>query len=142
MFSFHHVPQQLQDKALGEAWRVLKPGGHLYVLDPLPGGSMSEVMAPLDDETEVRTLSQARLDRLVSGELFSLLSRAEYTTEQATADFESYLDGIIAVDPRRAEHLSSVRSQMEASFSRLGRKTADGVLLEQPCVAYQFQKRD
>ncbi len=140
MFSFHHVPQSLQDAALDETWRVLKPGGRLHVVDPRPGGSMSEVMAPLDDETEVRTLSQARLDRLAGAGRFSLLAKTEYAIMRATADFESYLEGVIAVDPRRAERLPSGRAEMEASFARLGKKTEDGVLLEQPCVAYHFEK--
>lgn len=140
MFSFHHVPQHLQDEALDEAFRVLKPGGRLHVLDPRPGGSMSEVMAPLDDETEVRTRSQARLDRLAKGGRFKPLAVTDYVTRRKTPDFETYLKGIVAVDPRRGAKLPAVRASMQAAFERLGEATEDGVLLEQPCVAYHFEK--
>ncbi|MGI9418642.1 MAG: methyltransferase domain-containing protein [Geminicoccaceae bacterium] len=140
MFSFHHVPQPLQNAALDEVWRVLKPGGRLHVLEPLPGGPMSEVMAPLDDETEVRTRSQALLDDLPAHGCFSLRSRQEYAMAYRTADFETYLKGVIAVDPRRARLLPSVRGVMEEAFQRLGQPTDDGVLLEQPCVAYHLEK--
>lgn len=140
MFSFHHVPSALQDRALEEAWRVLRPGGRLHVLEPLPGGPMSEVMQPLDDETEVRTRSQARLDRLADCGRFALLSKTDYAVSYKSANFESYLSDIIAVDPRRAEKLPAVRAGMAATFDRLGKKTEDGVLLEQPCIAYHFKR--
>jgi len=140
MFSFHHVPLALQDEAIGEAWRVLKPGGRLHVVDPRPGGAMSEVMAPLDDETEVRTRSQARLDVLADKGRFSLRSKTDYSIGRATPDFAAYLESVIAVDPRRADKLPAVRAEMEAAFKKLGQPTDDGMLLEQPCVAYHFEK--
>lgn len=140
MFSLHHVPLPLQDEAIDETFRVLKPGGRLHVVDPLPGGPMSEVMAPLDDETEVRTRSQARLDALAGQGRFSLQSKISYAIGQTTPDFQSYLDSIIAVDPRRAAKLPEVRAEMEAAFARLGVPTDDGILLEQPCVACHFSK--
>lgn len=142
MFSFHHVPDALQEEALDEAWRVLKPGGRLHVLDPRPGGPMSQVLAPLDDETGVRTKSQARLDKLADQGRFSLLSKLDYKITRATPDFESYLSGMIAVDPRRAEKLPAVRAEMEAVFERVVRRTDDGIVLEEPCVAFHFQKID
>lgn len=142
MFSFHHVPLQLQDQALGEVWRVLKSGGRLHVLDPRPGGPMSQVLAPLDDETEVRTKSQLHLDGLADEGRFSLMSKLDYAITRTTTDFESYLSNVIAVDPRRADKLPAVKADMEATFERVVRRTDDGVVLEEPCVAYHFQKID
>lgn len=140
MFSFHHIPLDLQDRALTEAHRVLGSGGRLHVLEPRPGGPMSEVMRPLDDETLVRTESQARLDRLDGQRAFSLASKVDYEMITRSADFQTYLEGVVAVDPRRAALLPEVRDEMQATFDRLGRKIADGVELPQPCVAYHFQK--
>ena len=82
MFSFHHVPDGLQEGAIAEAFRVLKPKARLHVLEPRPGGPMSEVLAPLDDETEVRTKSQARLDRLADHGAFRC-SRRSITSSRA-----------------------------------------------------------
>lgn len=140
MFSFHHVPAAVQDEALDEAWRVLRPRGRLHVLEPRPGGPMSEVLAPLDDETEVRTASQARLDRLSDHGRFSLLSKVDYVMRRVIPDFQAYLDGMIAVAPRRAEKLPDVRAGMQATFDRVGKPVDDGIMVEEPCVAYHFEK--
>jgi SAM-dependent methyltransferase len=134
------VPDDLQEVALAEAWRVLKSGGRLHFTEPRPGGPMSDVMAALDDETEVRTKSQARLDQLVDKGRFELRSKRDYSIGRATPDFDTYLQSIIAVDPRRAEKLPEAKAQMEAMFERLGERTEEGILLEQPCVAYHFEK--
>lgn len=140
MFSFHHVPDGLQEGAIAEAWRVLRPNGRLHVLEPRPGGPMSQVLAPLDDETEVRTKSQARLDALAVRGRFALRSKVDYVIARKTPDFDSYLAAMIAVDPRRAEKLPAVREEMEAAFASVTRRTDDGVVLEEPCVAYHFER--
>ena len=142
MFSFHHVPHSLQEAALDETWRVLKPKARLHVVDPLPHGPMSDVLAPLDDETEVRTKSQARLDKLAEKGRFSLLSKVDYAMALKVPDFDSYVDGMIAVDPRRALKLPSVREEMRVAFEKGAKRTDDGVLVEEPCVAYHFEKVD
>ena len=52
--SLHHVPVEGQDKAIAEAARALKPGGLLYVSEPVAEGPLFELIKPIDDETEIR----------------------------------------------------------------------------------------
>lgn len=140
MFSMHHIPDNLQDQALAEAHRVLKPSGRLHVVEPRPFGTMTEAMADLDDETDVRTKSQERLGKLAAQGGFELRSELEYGINYKSADFQAFVDSIVAVDPRRAKALPAVRAKMEAMFHRVSERVEDGFLLEQPCVAYHFEK--
>jgi SAM-dependent methyltransferase len=140
MFSFHHIPLDLQHEALLEAHRILKPSGRIHVVEPRPYGSMTEVMIDLVDESHVLNHSQSRLDQLAEQESFSRVSQEDYAISLRTPDFETFLNGIIAVDPRRAEKLPSVRSNLEAAFHRVANKTDDGFTLDQPCVAHHFEK--
>lgn len=48
--SLHHVPLPLLSQVLGEVARVLRPGGHLYVSEPVYGGALNEVIRVIDDE--------------------------------------------------------------------------------------------
>ncbi len=138
MFSFHHIPLDLQEKALEETYRVLKPSARMHVVEPRPYGAMAEVMRDLADETDVLTESQTRLDRLAGQGHFSRLSQTEYFINVHTPDFERFLDRIIAVDPGRAEKLPAVRSNMEEAFHRHAMKSERGFTLRQPCMAHHF----
>ncbi|MGI9493790.1 MAG: class I SAM-dependent methyltransferase [Geminicoccaceae bacterium] len=140
MFSFHHIPLDLQEEALCEARRILKPTGRMHVVEPRPFGSMTEVMIDLVDESHVLNHSQRRLDELAEQGHFSRVSQKEYAISLRTPDFETFLNGIIAVDPNRAEKLPSVRSDVEAAFHRVANKADDGFTLDQPCVAHHFKK--
>lgn len=61
-YSLHHIPAEQMANALVEAARVLKPGvGFLYVLEPLPTGTLDALYRPFHDEMEVRTLAYAAL---------------------------------------------------------------------------------
>ena len=62
--SLHHMPTPAA--ALAEAARALKPGGLLYVMEPVPSGNYHEATKLVNDETEVRT--QAWRDLLAIGE--------------------------------------------------------------------------
>ncbi|WP_454917372.1 class I SAM-dependent methyltransferase [Xanthobacter sediminis] len=61
--SLHHVPVGRMDAALAEAARVLRPGGVLYVSEPVARGPFDEIMRTFHDEAEVRAAAQAALGR-------------------------------------------------------------------------------
>lgn len=63
--SLHHVPPQAMARALVETARVLRPGGHLYVSEPVYGGAFNDVMRLFNDEGEVRAAAQAALDAAI-----------------------------------------------------------------------------
>ena len=42
--SLHHVPLDVMDQALTEVARVLRPGGHLYVSEPVYEGALNEIV--------------------------------------------------------------------------------------------------
>jgi ubiquinone/menaquinone biosynthesis C-methylase UbiE len=69
MRSFHHVPREDLDAALVEARRVIRPGGAVYVAEPLAEGNFFELTRLVDDETEVRAAAQAALARASSAGL-------------------------------------------------------------------------
>jgi SAM-dependent methyltransferase len=60
--SLHHVPLPLQAQALAEAARVLRPGGHLYVSEPVYAGPLNEIVRLFNDEGRVRAAAQATVD--------------------------------------------------------------------------------
>lgn len=64
--SLHHVPLDVMDQALTEVARVLRPGGHLYVSEPVYEGALNEIVRLYNDEGIVRAAAQAALDRALA----------------------------------------------------------------------------
>lgn len=60
--SLHHVPLDLMGEALGEAARVLKKGGHLYISEPVYGGAFNDIIKTYNDEGAVRAAAQGAVD--------------------------------------------------------------------------------
>lgn len=65
--SLHHVPQAQMDAALDELARVLRPGGWLYVSEPVYDGPLNDVVRLYNDEGQVRAAAQHALDRALDG---------------------------------------------------------------------------
>ncbi len=140
IFSFHHVPLAVQGSAIDEAYRVLRSNGRLHVVDPRPVGTMTDVLKFVDDETEVRSRSQQRLERLNTRDGFQRLSKQVYTIERLYANFEDLARHVVLVDAERRKRLHDVEPAMRKAFARLGSHTGKGTTLLQPCVSYHFQK--
>lgn len=64
--SLHHVPLGRMDDALAEAARVLKPGGWLYVSEPVYAGPLNELIKLFNDEGVVRAAAQMALDHALA----------------------------------------------------------------------------
>ena len=117
--SLHHVPAESMDAALAEAARVLRPGGTLYVTEPIAEGSGHELVRMVDDETEVRRLAQEALAR-ASDAGFEPVAHRRYAGRTVIASAEAYGERIVGIDPRRAARWAEVRDEFVAAFDRLG----------------------
>lgn len=89
--SLHHIPMDGMDQALAEAARVLKPGGTLYVSEPVYAGAFNAIVRLFNDEGVVRAAAQRALDRML---VDTAHWQAEDTVGFATAvtytDFDTF----------------------------------------------------
>lgn len=140
VFSFHHVPADMQRTVLAEAARVLTEGGTLIAIEPLPTGPMSEVLSPIEDETVVRTNSQALL--AASPAPFVLEETVPYEIARTHADLEAMILDAVEVDAARAERAAQpdVVAAVAERFARLAAPVEGGFELRQPCKLYRFRK--
>lgn len=139
MFSFHHIPVEVHDQALAEATRVLRPGGRLHIVEPLPEGCINDPMKLIDDETYVQTRSHARIKALASEGHYTLLDETSYELSYHYDGFDKFVDSIVGVDPARAAKLPAVRAEMEEMFYKYAVVDDGKYQFVSPCTAYHFQ---
>jgi hypothetical protein len=123
--SLHHVPVDSMSPALGEAARVLRPGGALYVQEPLARGAAFELLRPVDDETAIRAAALQALDAATAGPLTRVESR-ETVLAVRHADTAALRTRMVSVDPARATTFDARHDELDAAFKRLGRPAGGG----------------
>lgn len=88
--SLHHVPLPLMVRALGELARVLRPGGHLYVSEPIYDGELNEVIRLFNDEGVVRAAAQAALDVALVNGAWEQVAERRFEMPVHFADFADF----------------------------------------------------
>lgn len=137
--SLHHVEVDVMEAALGEARRILKPGGILYVSEPLAHGPHFELMAPVHDETEVRAKAQTTLDN-AENLGFEKIDEITHTHMVKLADFAAFAERMLRINPGRADEFQKLEANLKKLFNSLGEKGSNGVEFAQPMVVRIFKK--
>lgn len=88
--SLHHVPQQLMPRALAEIARVLRPGGHLYVSEPVYDGALNDVIRLFNDEGVVRAAAQAALDAALATGAWEQIAERRFEMPVRFRDFAEF----------------------------------------------------
>jgi SAM-dependent methyltransferase len=88
--SLHHVPLPLMGRALAQAARVLKPGGLLYVSEPVYAGPFNDLVRLYNDEGRVRAAAQDAVDAALAGGAWRQQVEVRFATESTFRDFDDW----------------------------------------------------
>ena len=137
--SLHHVPTEYMAAALGEAMRVVKPSGTVYVAEPIAAGSGFEIHAPIDDETLVRAAAYEAIQCATSQGLTGT-REIFYDTVYYYENFAAFKEELIRIEPSRRAPFESIEAELKKNFERLGVPEESGIRFDQPMRVNVLEK--
>ncbi len=129
--SLHHVPMPAMGQALAEVARVVRPGGHLYVSEPVYDGPLNDVVKLYNDEGMVRAAAQAAIDAALLTGRWTQQAQRRFAMARHFADFAEFERRMI--QQTYADHRldAGTLAEVRRRFERHGNGPA-GVVFEQP----------
>lgn len=140
--ALHHVPAPQMGPGLAEAWRLLRPGGLLVVIEPLAQGSFFEAMRRIDDETAVRAEARAALERFAESQRCAVVEDATLDRISHFASEEAFATYLCAADPGRRAAIEAEPEALTRDFLRCAETEGDGppYVLVQPHMVRALRK--
>ena len=139
--ALHHVPVEHQGAALAEAARALKPGGRLYVVEPVAQGPHFAVTRRIEDETQVRARAYEALGAAARGPDFEEARELTYLTEIRYQSFEAFRDHLIAVDESRRPAVEAREDELRAAFEANAERCDGAFVFAQPARLNLLRRR-
>jgi SAM-dependent methyltransferase len=100
--SLHHVPRPLMAAALAEIARVVRPGGWLYVSEPVYAGDFNDVIRLFNDEREVRAAAQQAVDAALGTGRWEAAAERRFDMPAKFRDFAEFEQRVMR--PTFVEH--------------------------------------
>mgnify|MGYP001812878954 FL=1 len=122
--SLHHVPLELMQPSMQEIMRVLKPGGHAYISEPVFAGDFNEVLRLFHDEQKVREAAFATVKSVVDDGLFELVEEIFFNSPMHFENFAEFEENTIKAT--HSEHnlddelYATVKNRFEQHMSEEG----------------------
>ena len=128
--SLHHVPLDQLDQAFAEIERVLKPGGWVYISEPVFAGAFNEVIRIFHDEERVRKEAFAAIERAVASERFNLSQERFFLTRMKMNHFQQFEDRLLNVT--HTEHNLTDAQYQEVQRRFESNRSEDGFVFDIP----------
>lgn len=128
--SLHHVPVEAMDRALSEIHRVLKPGGRVYISEPIFAGSFNQVLRIFHDEQLVRQAAFDAVRQAVADGRFRLIQQLFFNSALLFENFSDFESRIIKVT--HSNHQLSAQQLLDVQNRFLQYQTDQGFEFLQP----------
>ena len=116
--SLHHIADMAQ--ALAEAARVLRPGGWLYVSEPVYAGQLNEIVRLYNDEGPVRAAAQQALDASATGASWDAHREWRFVQPVHFADAQDFENRMVQDALRKLHDIGArerLRQQVQAAYA-------------------------
>jgi SAM-dependent methyltransferase len=128
--SLHHVPTALLHQAFAEMRRVLKPGGLLYISEPIFGGDYNDILRLFHDEQAVRQAAFDATARAVDAGVFELVEQIFFLAPVRYRSFEEFERAVIGVTHTEHHLSAALHQQVRERFQ--SHMTEQGAAFEAP----------
>ena len=91
----HHVPREVITQGFSEIHRILKPGGLLYISEPVFAGDFNEILRLFNNEEVVRKEAFEAIRSAVDSGQFTLEKEIHFISESRFNGFEDFENRIL-----------------------------------------------